>query len=80
MVLDCMGKGKVIIPRGRYVAVLHQGVVEVPVEGPLYFGHIGNFSNAPNTDLLSSVGVRLRLRHRASIVVTGRGTNTGDRL
>ncbi|KAE8750216.1 hypothetical protein FOCC_FOCC003024 [Frankliniella occidentalis] len=67
MVLDGVGEREVVIPGGGHVAVLHQGVVEVPVECLLHVGHILHLGDAAHTDLLPLLDVSLGSRHGAGL-------------
>ena len=59
MVSDCIGKGKVIIPRCCNITIFDKGVMKMPVEGFFYGHNIFHRSNSSNTDLFSSVDVLL---------------------
>lgn len=51
MVLNGMGKGEIVVPRGRNVPILHQGVMQVPIEGLLDLRNVSDLGNAAHTDL-----------------------------
>lgn len=63
MVLDGVGEGEVVIPGGGHISVLHQGVVEMPVESFLHLRHILYAYNSADTDLLALLLINLVAGH-----------------
>lgn len=63
VVADAVGEGEVVVPGGGDVAVLDEGVVEVPVEGRLGRLDVLDAGDAADTDLLPLLEIRLEGRH-----------------
>ncbi|EZA48983.1 hypothetical protein X777_12429, partial [Ooceraea biroi] len=56
-------EGEVVVADRRYVAIFHQGVVKVPVEGLLEVADILDVDDAAHRDLLPLLVVAARHRH-----------------
>ena len=57
VILDGVGQGEVVVPGGRDIPVLDEGVVEMPVEALLDVGHVLDGRDGPHRDLLPPVSV-----------------------
>lgn len=59
VILDRVGEGEVIVAGRGHVPVLDEGVVQVPVEGLLNFGHVLDADYSPHADLLPLLVIKL---------------------
>lgn len=63
VVLHSMRQCKIVVSAVCDISVLHQGVVQVAIEGFFYFVYVVQFRNSSYTDLFPLLDVRLWRRH-----------------
>ena len=75
LVANREGRGLVEVVVSGHVAVLDQGLVEVPVEGRLDSCHVLQLGNVSHGDLLLAVAGALRRRHGWEVSSSELGTS-----